>query len=172
MNILDATILLLLLWGVWKGYRRGFILQVIYLFGFLIALVVSFRYYKDFSPYLKAWIPYPKADEGAGRLIWMQLIDTETLYYSFLAFVILFIATKILLQIIAKLLNLVALLPGLNMVNRWLGLCLGFVEMLLISLIGIHLLTILPWDKGQEWLAESTLAIWLIEETRFIFTFF
>lgn len=169
MSTLDVLILLLLIWGVWKGYRRGFILQVVHLFGFLIATFVSFRYYREITPYVEAWIPYPF--EQASMPLWLNIVDTEMLFYFFLAFVLLFFGTKLVLRLLAHLLNLVALLPGLNMANRWLGVVMGLAEVLLIIFVSVHLLNLLPWEKGQALLADSSLAIWFIEQTSFIFAF-
>ena len=158
------------MWGIWKGYRRGFILQVVHLFSFLIAAFVSFRYYREITPYVQAWIPYPF--EEAGASLWLKVVDTEVIFYYFLSFVLLFFGTKLALRLLAHLLNLVALLPGLNLANRWLGVLLGLAEVLLIILVSIHVLNLLPWQRGQALLADSSLANWFIQQTSFIFAFF
>lgn len=172
MNMLDLIVIILFLLGIWRGYRRGFILQVVHLVGFIIAYMVAFRYLHEISPILEEWIPYPFHDQKVVKPLWMQLVDTEKMFYSAISFALLFFGTKIALQIVAHLLNLIALLPGLNMANRWLGVTLGFLEVFIIVFIGVHILLFIPWETGQNMLNESVIGLWMTEYTPFVSEYF
>jgi uncharacterized membrane protein required for colicin V production len=165
MGTLDLIIIILFVLGVLMGYRRGFILQVIHLVGFFVAYIVAYRYFDEFSTVLKSWIPYPFMDEEVGNTFWLTLFNVESMFYSALSFALLFFGTKILLQLIGRLLHLVTLLPGLNMANRSLGAAFGFLEVFIILFVLVHVMLFFPWETGQMWLHESKIALWMTEQT-------
>jgi uncharacterized membrane protein required for colicin V production len=168
MSTVDLIIIGLFIVGVLMGYRRGFILQVVHLVGFFVAYIVAYRYFDDFSPVLKTWVPYPLMDEEVGNSFWSQMFDVEGMFYSALSFAILFFGTKILLQLVGRLLHLIALLPGLNMANRSLGGVMGLVEVFVILFVVVHVMLFLPWETGQMWLHESQIALWMTEQTPYL----
>ena len=57
--MLDLAIILLLVFGFFIGLKRGFILQLVHLTGFIIAYIVANLYYEELAPKLLLWIPYP-----------------------------------------------------------------------------------------------------------------
>ncbi|KMJ55623.1 membrane protein, partial [Bacillus sp. LL01] len=58
--MLSLLLLLLLFMSFFIGRRRGFILQLIHLVGFIVALYVAYKYYQDVATYIQLWIPYPQ----------------------------------------------------------------------------------------------------------------
>ena len=58
-EMIDLAILLILAIGFIIGLRRGFILQIIHLTGFIAAFIVSYLYFDDLAPKLELWVPYP-----------------------------------------------------------------------------------------------------------------
>lgn len=167
MSIIDLVIVILFVAGIAIGFRRGFILQAVHLIGFLIAYIVAYRYFDKLSPMLKTWLPYPLTEE-AGSSLWLQLIDIEGMYYSAIAFALLFFGTKIALQIIGRFLHLITLLPGLNIVNRSFGGILGFIEVTIIIFVIVHVMLYIPWQTGQIWLSESIIGSWMTEQTPYV----
>jgi uncharacterized membrane protein required for colicin V production len=167
MSHVDLIIIIIFIAGILMGYRRGFILQVVHLLGFFAAYIVAYRYFKEFAIVLQDWIPYPFMDQETGTTeppFWMQMFDMESMFYSAIAFAALFFGTKLALQVIGHVLHTVALLPGLNMANRWLGAALGFLEVLIILFIIAHVLVFIPWETGQIWMSQSKIALWLLEQ--------
>ncbi|MCL6574122.1 MAG: CvpA family protein, partial [Bacillus sp. (in: Bacteria)] len=62
--MLDLAIIILLIMGFFIGLKRGFILQLVHLTGFIIAYVVANLYYTALAPKLTLWIPYPNFGDG------------------------------------------------------------------------------------------------------------
>ena len=57
--MLDLIILILLIAGFVTGARRGLIVQLIHMVGFIIALIVAYTYYKPLADKFVLWIPFP-----------------------------------------------------------------------------------------------------------------
>ncbi|OOP65426.1 hypothetical protein BWZ43_25010, partial [Heyndrickxia oleronia] len=62
--MINLVILLILVIGFFVGLKRGFILQLIHITGFIIAFIIAYMYFKDLAPHLKLWIPYPALDDN------------------------------------------------------------------------------------------------------------
>ncbi len=63
--MLDLLIIILLFGGLVTGFRRGLIVQIIHMTGFIIALVVAYTYYKQLAEKFVLWIPYPGVTAGS-----------------------------------------------------------------------------------------------------------
>ncbi len=72
---------------------------------------------------------------------------------------------KIVMQIIANLLDFVAHLPILNSVNNLLGAILGFVEMYVILFVILFFASLVPVGMVQDLVNDSALATFMIEQT-------
>ena len=65
----------------------------------------------------------------------MENVNLEDAYYRAIAFVVIFFAVKIILQIIGSMLDFIAQIPVLKQLNVWAGGLLGFLEVYLIIFI-------------------------------------
>src|SRR6478609_10333569 len=117
----DLIIIVLLLFGFLIGLKRGFILQLFHLVGFIIAFILAAKYYDVLAERLALWIPYPELSSDSSWADFLQALPLENGFYNAISFAIIFFAVKILLQIIASMLDFVASLPILNSVNKLLG---------------------------------------------------
>ncbi|WP_243386104.1 CvpA family protein [Bacillus kexueae] len=163
--MLDFILLIILLGGVLIGLKRGFILQFIYLTGFIVAYIVAVMYYDDFAPTLRLWVPYPQVGESNPVFALLSGEHLEDSYYHAVSFVLLFVGTKIAMQIIGSMLDFVAMLPFLKQVNRLLGSILGFVETYLIVFILLFIAALLPISGVQQLLDGSILANLMVNHT-------
>ncbi len=163
--MLDIILLILLIFGFLLGLKRGLVMQVLHLAGFIVAFVVSVLYYKQLAELMELWIPYPNfSDEH----FWGALLNSSVLEFSFyngLSFFAIFVVVKILMQIIANLLDFVANLPILHSVNNLLGAVLGFIEMYLILFVILFILSLVSVDVIQNHIQNSLIAGFMIEHT-------
>ncbi|MGM0874843.1 MAG: CvpA family protein [Bacillota bacterium] len=163
--MLDLVLFIILLFGILVGLKRGFILQFVHLTGFIVAYIVAYQYFDDLAPKLKLWVPYPVTSEGPAILTLLNGDDLEGSYYRAVAFVILFIGTKIVMQIIGSMLDFVALLPILKQLNRWAGSILGFLESYLVLFILLFIGALIPMEQLQLALDQSMLADLIVNHT-------
>jgi len=163
--MVDFILFIVLLGGLLIGLKRGFILQFIYFAGFIIAYVVAVMYYDDFAPKLTLWVPYPQVGDSNPVFALLSGDHLEEAYYRAIAFFLLFVGTKILMQIIGSMLDFVAMLPLLKQVNRLLGGLFGFVETYLILFIVLFFAALLPIEGVQNILNQSALANFIVNHT-------
>ncbi|GAA0374701.1 CvpA family protein [Bacillus horti] len=167
MSTFDIVILCLLVAGFIMGYKRGLIKQAIHMVGFIVAIIVAFLFNGTVAEMLQGVIPYPFSEpEGAASLL--LILDLERMFYKALAFALLFFGTKLVLSLIGHLLTAVASLPGLNLINRWLGGTLGVLQIFVLMFIVVHVLFFIPWETGHQWLASSSIAQWMTDQTSIV----
>jgi uncharacterized membrane protein required for colicin V production len=163
--MLDLAIIILLIMGFFIGLKRGFILQLVHLTGFIIAYVVANLYYAALAPKLTLWIPYPNFGDGTTLKILTNSSNMEDAFYRAIAFVIIFIAVKIVLQIIGSMLDFIAHLPVLRFLNVWAGGFLGFCEVYLVIFILLYIAALMPMELIQNSLDHSVLAKAIVNHT-------
>ncbi|MDM5320999.1 CvpA family protein [Bacillus pumilus] len=164
--MIDIIILFLLLMGTLVGLKRGFILQFIRLISFVVSILVASMFYQSLAPQL-TWIPAPNFSGGQAQLAFFSG-NLETAYYNTIAFIILFILTKILLAIIGGLLTTIASIPVIKQVNKLLGGVLGFLETYLFVFILLFVAALLPVDALQTMLSKSILADAIVSNTPYL----
>lgn len=163
--MLDIAILIMLLIGFIVGLKRGFILEVIHFTGFIISFIVAYSYYDQLAPKLTLWIPYPHFGSESTLQMFLGNGNLEDAYYRAIAFVVIFFAVKIILQIIGSMLDFVANFPILKTVNIWAGGLLGLIEVYLIIFLIIYIAALLPITFVQELLADSSFGKTIVEHT-------
>ena len=163
--MLDLAVLIILCFGFLMGLRRGFILQLIHLTGFIIASIIAYLYYDQLAPKLTLWVPYPNLSTNLTLPSVFDNVNLEDAYYRAIAFVVIFFAVKILLQIIGSMLDFVAQIPVLKQLNIWAGGILGFIEVYLIMFILLFIAALLPIESIQGSLTDSILAEFMIKQT-------
>ncbi|MCT2535068.1 CvpA family protein [Aquibacillus koreensis] len=163
--MIDLLLLGILILGLLIGLKRGFILQLFHLIGFIVSFIIAALYYDDLASKLDMWIPYPDLPEGETWAVFLDTLPLETAFYNAIAFAALFFVSKIILQIIATMLDFVADLPILNWVNGILGAILGFVETYLLLFIFIYIIALAPVTFIQDLLDQSSVAGYMVEKT-------
>lgn len=167
MNTLDIIIIIIVLLFMIKGYQAGLVRQVINLLGFLIAIFLAYKFSKDLAPYLEDIIPLPSF-ETSSLHIFSQYFNLQDMFYNAIAFLIIFIGVKILLSIALVVLDSVANLPGLAIINRSSGALIGLIEATIIIIILVNFIKIMPWANLQSYLETSSIATRILELTPMI----
>ncbi|MBS4199916.1 CvpA family protein [Bacillus sp. FJAT-49732] len=163
--MLDLILVGILIFGFLIGLRRGFILQLIHMVGFIISLIIAYKYYEDLAPLLKLWIPYPDLSSNATFKMVLDGISFDDAFYRVIAFAIIFFAVRIILGIIGSALDIVASLPVIKFVNIWAGGILGLIEMYLLIFILLYIAALIPMGMIQTALNDSTIAEVILKNT-------
>ena len=161
----DIILIVLLILGVLRGLKRGFILQAFHLIGFIVAFIVAVMYYDNLSNQLNMWIPYPDLPEGETWAVFLDSLPLESAFYNAIAFAILFFATKIVISIISSMLDFVAELPILHSINGLLGGILGFLETYFVMFVLLYIAALLPIGFIQQAIEGSSIAALIIDST-------
>ena len=163
--MLDIILLILLLGGIIFGAKRGFVLQLIHMVGFVIAFIVAYLYYKPLAEYFVLWIPYPTVDSDSRFTIAIDQLDLDQTFYQLFAFALIFFAVKFGLQLIASMFDFLKYLPVLGFLSKILGAVLGFIEIYLLLFIFLYVFALFPMDAIQTHLENSGIAQGILENT-------
>jgi uncharacterized membrane protein required for colicin V production len=165
--MLDILLLILLLGGLIVGAKRGLIVQLIHMVGFIVALIVAYLYYKPLAEYFVLWVPYPAVNEGSRFTIAIEQLDLDQTFYQLFAFALIFFVVKFALQLLASMLDFLKYLPLLGFISKILGAILGLIEVYILLFIFIYVLALLPMDAIQTQLENSGIAQTMLEHTPF-----
>jgi membrane protein required for colicin V production len=142
MPYLDILLSLPLLWGMFRGFRRGFIIEVCTLMALILGVYGAATF----------------GDMGADYLV--EQFNTEAQLSTVLSFAILFIAIVILVFLFGKMLEGVVKLVALGLVNKLFGLLFGLAKFLLIVSALLYIWNGFPLTAKvipAEWKAQSYL---------------
>lgn len=156
MTVVDIVILVFVLLAALNGLRTGLVRQVVSLVGVVVGYVVARTMYGVLVPLVMKVIKVP--------------LDPHNPLRSFLngqlqvcvAFVLLFVVTYFAVGLIGRLLDSVARLPGLSIINRMAGLVLGGILAIFIAAVLVNLLSLVPNTAVQHLIKGSTIAQYLI----------
>lgn len=163
--LVNIIVLLILGFGLLKGWRRGFVLQAVHMLGFFLSIIIARFFYTDVAPILEKIIPYPEGGDGALQEA-LKILPLEGAYYNMIAFILLMFIARIAIQIVARALNIVTYLPVVNTLNRFLGAVLAFVERYVIVFFIILIMAFIPGTEA--YIDESSVATTILEKTPFL----
>lgn len=162
-TMLTLIILLILVGGFFIGLRRGLVNQIVHLTSLIVSLVVAYLFFNDIAPHLR-WIPYPGSADSQWDFF-SNTLSVEDIYYQAIAFAILFFGTNFLWRALGSILDFLADLPLLRIVNRWLGGAFGFMKVYLIVFLLLYVVAFVPIVSVQHAVTNSALAQTMVQHT-------
>ena len=110
MNYIDIVILLFLLYGAFRGFSKGLIIEVATLAGLILGVFIAIRY----SPFT----------EG----ILKDFLNITSRYLSYIALAVTFLLVVIVVYLLGKMLTRLVDIISLGLVNKLLGTLLGIAK--------------------------------------------
>lgn len=166
--MVDLIIIILIFAGLVSGARKGLVIQLIQMVGFIISCIVAYIYYKPLAEKLVLWIPYPSVDQNTTLKFALEQLDLGQTFYQMLAFAIIFFVVKFAIQIVASLFDFLRHIPVLGGLNRILGGLLGVINAYLLIFIVLYVLALLPLESLQKYIDQSVLTKLILEYTPII----
>jgi len=115
MNILDIIIIIPLLWGAFKGFRRGFIFEIFMIFGLILGLYIAFK----FSGFINGFVA--------------EITNAKSAAIPVISFVIVFAAILLIMILLAKFLEGILKITSLNVFNKISGAAFGILKFALVT---------------------------------------
>ncbi|MCR8636535.1 CvpA family protein [Paenibacillus radicis (ex Xue et al. 2023)] len=162
MNGLDWAAVVLTVAGTMLGYYRGLVSQLVSVAGLFIAYVVAFAFYRDAAPWIAEVLSLPSYETYKKYEFLVKGLNLDAYMYNAIAFALLLFGVKLALSIVGRVLNWIALTPGIKMFNKWSGGLLGFAEAVLLVIIAVQVMTVIPNDTAQRLLKGSTTAPYIL----------
>ncbi|MEO5570893.1 MAG: CvpA family protein [Bacteroidia bacterium] len=114
MNVLDIIIAIPLLWGAYKGFKRGFIFEMFMLIGLILGLYIAFKF------------------SGLINDLVAKMVAANSAAIPYISFIIVFAAILLILILFAKLLEGILKAVSLNVLNQVAGAVLGIIKFALV----------------------------------------
>lgn len=137
MNYIDIIILLFLLFGAFRGFSKGLVIEVATLAGLLLGVYISIRY----SSYT----------EGILR----DFMNITSEYISYIALAVTFIVVVVGVYILGKLLTKLVDIISLGLVNKLLGTLFGVVKYFII--VCVLLMIVDALNEKFQFISEETI---------------
>ena len=110
VNYLDIIICIPLLWGIYKGFTKGFIIQIASVAALILGILCAVWFSGKGEHYLKDWF------------------SLSSKYLPVICFAIVFIVVVIIVFLLGKLLEMLIKIAALGIVNRLLGGVFGIIK--------------------------------------------
>lgn len=130
MNYIDILLLLPLLYGAYKGFSRGFVIEVATLLGLVLGVYIAIK----FSDYTEN--------------ILRDFLDMSSQYLSYIALGVTFLLVVIAIYLLGKMLTKLVDIVSLGLVNKLLGTVLGAAKSFVILCVILLIVDALD-DKYQ-----------------------
>ncbi|MDG2977636.1 CvpA family protein [Latilactobacillus curvatus] len=158
--MLSLIIILMLLYAIYTGVRRGFIMQAVYTIGYFIVFWIAKAMSQTLGPKLSLMVPYPSATEDSYFAFFQKSIglSLDDAFYIGVAFVLVMFIGGLLVRFIGLLLNSLTYMPGLKQFNKAAGGLLSFLVVYVGIFLLLYMLALVPVDGLQKTLENSTVA--------------
>lgn len=137
MNYIDIIILLFLLFGAFRGFSKGLVIEVATLAGLILGVYISIRY----SAYT----------EGILR----DFMNITSEYISYIALAVTFIVVVVGVYILGKLLTKLVDIISLGLVNKLLGTLFGVAKYFII--VCVLLMIVDALNEKFQFISEETI---------------
>jgi len=144
MNFVDIILLVPLLWGAWKGLKKGLIIELFTLLALLVGIYVAINF-SDFTA--------EKINEN---------FTLESKYLPVVAFTITFLVVGALIFFAGKMVEKMVQVINLSTVNKLLGMFLGIIKM--IYTLSVLIILVETYDERGEFIPTS------VKEESFMYT--
>jgi membrane protein required for colicin V production len=136
LNYLDIFIVLLIIWGGWKGFKKGFVIELFTLFALFLGLYAGIHF-SDFVA--EKLLPEENAHES---------------YVPIVSFTITFLAVGAMVYFGGKAFEKVVKIAQLSFLNKALGAIFGIAKMMFFMGAGILILE--SMDLKSDFIDEET----------------
>ncbi len=136
MNYIDIILLLFLLYGAYKGFREGLIIEIATLVGLFLGVYAAIKYSYYTEDLLK------------------DFFDLSTKYISYIALAITFIVVIVAVYILGKILTKFIDVLSFGLLNKLLGTVLGIAKYFII--VGVLLLIVDALNSKFQFLSVET----------------
>lgn len=143
MEIIDIAILILLGLGAFEGYRKGFLLGVLGLFGFVIAIVLGIYF---MSP-ANDWF--------------LENVTEFNIGYPVMGFLVVFFITLVLIKVVGWVLKSMMNLVLLGGIDSLVGALFGALKAAFFISLFLWQANLFKLDLPKEWVKKSEILVFV-----------
>lgn len=167
--LLSLFIIIVLLYSIYIGVKRGLILQIILSIGFYLSFGFASAFYSVLSKYVELIVPYPTpqlVEESPFALYGLEhLFDLHTPFYNGLSFLMLFFIGWLLTRLAGRLLVFVSDIDIDEKISNIGGAVLSFFAHYIGLFLIMFLVSTLPFGFVQRQIESSFLTRAIVTKT-------
>lgn len=152
--MITIIILLLLILAFRFGYKRGLLMTLLSVAGYVIVFLLAVFIAKPMGQALAASLPQLAKNAGF-----------STMFYQVLAFWIIAIVGSIIYRFIARTVNGITKLPLISQINALAGAALSTLLMYVVIFFGLLLMSSWPSQNVRTTVQQSNTAQWILTKT-------
>lgn len=137
METIDIVIIVILGLGAIEGFRKGFLMSVLGLVGFIVAIILAF-YFMDF---MADWLA--------------ENVDSLNIGYPIFAFFLIFVGTMLVINGVGWMLKKTIDMVLLGSLDKAAGLMLGVVKVAFFLSLFFYLTNMFDLDLPKDWTRKS-----------------
>lgn len=171
--MLTIFIIIAVVLGFYTGYRRGLIMQVIRLIGYIVTFILATKYYDTISTYVEMLIPFPAVQQGSYLAIYTEsesfMLDQA--FYNAITFLLIGIVGWLVTNFLAMFFTRLSYYDVMKYANYIGG---GFINAMVtyvIIFILLYILSLIPIEFIQQQFVDNPLAFWIVDRTPFLADF-
>ncbi len=135
MNFIDIILIIPIIWFIYRGYKKGFIIEIASLVALLLGIYAAIHFSGNVTSFLDSFI------------------DLEKKYLDIISFTLIFIAVIIIVMLIARLLEKIIKVVMLGFLNRIIGAVFGLIKIIVI--LSFLLLIINVFDDKEKLISKE-----------------
>ena len=136
VNYIDVIILLPLVYGAYKGFSQGLIIEMSTLFALVLGVFISLRYAVNVENFLKDFVVLPES------------------YAYYIAFAVTFLLVIIVMHLLGKLLTKLIDMVSLGLFNKLFGIVLGVLKAAIVVCVVLFIVNAL--DVRYDFISAKT----------------
>lgn len=136
MNYIDVIILLPLVYGAYKGFNQGLIVEMSTLFALVLGVFVSLKYAVKMEDFLKDFIAIPES------------------YSYYIAFAVTFLLVIIVIHLLGKLLTKLVDMVSMGLFNKLFGILLGVLKAAIVVCVVLFIVNAM--DVRYDFISDQT----------------
>ena len=136
MNYVDVLILIPLVYGAFRGFHQGLLMEMSTLFALILGVFLSLKYAADVEVVLRDFVVLPES------------------YSYYVAFALTFLLVIIVINLLGKLLTRLVDLVSLGIFNKVFGILLGIVKGALVVCVVLFMVNML--DRKYDFIPAKT----------------
>jgi membrane protein required for colicin V production len=139
LSKVDIAILIFAAFGAWGGYKEGFLMEVISLFGIVLGILLGFKLM------------------GEGMILLDEKFNIDKSTLPYISFIVIFLIVVLLVRLLGSLVKNSVDKTFLGPVDQVLGAGLGMLRTLFMISVMLWILDSLKLTPRQEWIEGSWL---------------
>lgn len=171
--MLTLLIIIILLLGLYTGYRRGLVLQMIRLVGYIITFVLATKYFQPLSEIVEMLIPFPSVQPDTELAIYDEAVSflIDDAFYRVITFILIGIIGWVITNFLSMLFTRVMYYDLLNHVNAIGGGIVNLFITYVIIFFFLFVMSLIPIEFIQQQFVDNPIAYNIIANTPFFSDF-